>query len=88
MSGALGLIGRVSAATHAALGDAKAASTIATGTMGISLAQVMGWLQGNVGLIGALLGIVLTIVTIKVQWANGRKAELELEILRRKLADE
>ena len=88
MSGALGLIGRLSAATQATLSDAKAASTIATGTMGVSLAQVMGWLQGNVGLIGALLGIVLTAVTIKVQWANGRKAELELEILRRKLADE
>ena len=88
MSGALGLIGRLSTAAQTALGDAKAASTIATWTMGISLAQVMGWLQGNVGFIGALLGIVLTAVTIKVQWANGRKAELELEILRRQLSDE
>ena len=88
MSGALGLIGRLSAATQATLSDTKAASTIATGTMGVSLAQVMGWLQGNVGFIGALLGIVLTAVTIKVQWANGRKAELELEILRRQLDDE
>jgi hypothetical protein len=88
MSGALGLIGRLSAAAQTALSDAKAASTIATGTMGVSLAQVMGWLQGNVGFIGALMGIVLTAVTIKVQWTNGRKAELELEIMRRKLADE
>lgn len=88
MSGIFTLIGRLSAAAQTALGDAKAASTIATGTMGISLAQVMGWLQGNVGFIGALMGIVLTAVTIKVQWTNGRKAELELEIMRRKLADE
>lgn len=88
MSVAINFMAKAAASVQTVMADAKSASTIATVTTGISLAQIMGWLQGNVGLIGALLGIVLTVVTIKVQWANGRKAELELEILRRKLAEE
>lgn len=69
------------------LGDARAAGVVASSSIGMSYASVVGWLNGNVGLIASLLGIVLTLVTIKVQWANGKKAELELEKLRRELAE-
>lgn len=88
MSFPINFMAKAVASAQAAMADAKSASTIATVTTGISLAQIMGWLQGNVGFIGALMGIVLTAVTIKVQWTNGRKAEIELEILRRKLTEE
>ncbi|MGL5293308.1 MAG: hypothetical protein ACRC9V_06025 [Aeromonas sp.] len=79
------MINKIMVSMQMALSDAKTAGVVATGTMGFSLAQIMGWLQANVGLIGAILGIILTAVTIKVQWANGKKAELELELLRRQL---
>jgi len=69
------------------LSDARAAGVVASSSIGISYASVVGWLNGNVGLIASLLGIVLTLVTIKVQWTNGKKAELELERLRRELTE-
>lgn len=81
----MSVISKLIASTQIALSDAKTAGVVATSTMGFSVAQLMGWLQSNIGFIGALMGIVLTAVTIKVQWANGRKAELELELLRRQL---
>lgn len=81
----MSVISKMMVSMQVALSDAKTAGVVATGTMGFSLAQIMGWLQANVGLIGTILGIVLTAVTIKVQWANGRKADLEIEILRRRL---
>lgn len=81
----MSVINKIMVSMQMALSDAKTAGVVATGTMGFSLAQIMGWLQANVGLIGAILGIILTAVTIKVQWANGKKAELELELLRRQL---
>jgi hypothetical protein len=81
----MSVISKMMVSMQVALGDAKTAGVVATGTMGFSVAQLMGWLQANVGFIGAVMGIILTAVTIRVQWANGRKAELELEILRRQL---
>lgn len=79
----VGLLGK----TQVILSDARAAGTIASGSIGVSYANVVGWLNGNVGLIASLLGIVLTLVTIKVQWTNGKKAELELRRLQREMAD-
>lgn len=69
-----------------ALSDARTATTIGAGTAsGFSFAQVMGWLQSNVGFIGAILGIILTIVTIWVQLTKGR---LEIELLKRQLGQD
>ena len=66
---------------NVALSDARTAGVVASSSIGISYANIVGWLNGNVGLIASLLGIVLTLVTIKVQWTNGKKAELELRKL-------
>lgn len=84
---------------QAILSDARASAAIGAGTYGISMAQVMGWIQSNIGFIGTLAGIVLTIATLWVQIINGRrqlagleidaldkkKRELETELLRRQL---
>ena len=64
------------------LSDARAAGVVASGSIGIGIADVMGFLQNNVGFIGSLCGICLTLVTIKVQWTLGKKAELELQRLK------
>ena len=102
MSGMLSLLGRLQAVTHQVLADAKTSTTIATGTLGISFAQVMGWVQANIGFVGTVIGITLTAITAWVQIRTGmnaiiegeinkiekEKAKIELEILRRQLADE
>lgn len=84
----MNVIGKLTASIQTALGDARVAATIGTSTTGLSLAQVMGWLQSNVGFMGAIAGVILTLVTIWVQVLNARKASAELEILRRKLDQE
>ena len=95
----MSVIGKMSMSIQAVLSDARASAAIGAGTYGISMAQVMGWIQSNIGFIGTLAGIVLTIATLWVQIINGRrqlagleidaldkkKRELETEILRRQL---
>lgn len=95
----MSVIGKMSMSIQAVLSDARASAAIGAGTYGISMAQVMGWIQSNIGFIGTLAGIVLTIATLWVQIINGRrqlagleidaldkkKRELETELLRRKL---
>ena len=81
------MINKLMTSTQAILGDARVAATIGTSTTGLSVAQVMGWLQSNIGFMGAIAGVVLTAVTIWVQVLNARKASAELELLRRQLED-
>lgn len=56
------------------LSDARASAAIVAGTTSFSFARDMGWVQANIGFVGTLFGIVLTIVTIWVQVVNGRRA--------------
>lgn len=83
----MSVIGKLSLSVQTTLGDARVAATIGAGTTGLSFAQVMGWLQSNIGFIGAIAGVVLTAVTIWVQVLNARKASAELELLRRQLSE-
>ena len=83
----MSVISKLMASAQTALGDARVAATIGTGTTGLSVAQVMGWLQSNIGFMGAIAGVGLTLVTIWVQVLNARKASAELEILRRQLSE-
>ena len=83
MSVSVGLLAK----TQVVLSDARTAGVVASGSIGIGVADIMGFLQNNVGFVGSICGICLTLVTIKVQWTNGKKAELELERLRRELAE-
>ena len=83
----MSVINKLMTTTQAVLGDARVAATIGTSTTGLSLAQVMGWLQSNIGFMGAIAGVVLTAVTIWVQVLNARKASAELELLKRQLED-
>ena len=83
MSVSVGLLAK----TQVVLSDARAAVVVASGSIGIGLADVMGFLQDNVGFVGSICGICLTLVTIKVQWTNGKKAELELRRLQQELGE-
>ena len=83
----MNLINKLTTTAQAVLGDARVAATIGTSTTGLSVAQVMGWLQSNIGFMGAIAGVGLTLVTIWVQVLNARKASAELELLRRQLED-
>lgn len=82
----MSVIERMSVSIQATLSDARASAAIGAGTYGISMAQVMGWIQSNIGLIGTLAGIMLTIATLWVQIINGRRqlAGLESDALDRK----
>lgn len=84
----MSVISKLLTSAQTTLGDARVAATIGTSTTGLSFAQVMGWLQSNVGFMGAIAGVGLTLVTIWVQVLNARKASAELELLRRKLDQE
>lgn len=82
----MSVIGKMSMSVQAILSDARASAAIGAGTYGISMAQVMGWIQSSIGLIGTLAGIMLTIATLWVQIINGRRqlAGLESDALDRK----
>ena len=84
----MSVIDKLLTSAQTTLGDARVAATIGTSTTGLSVAQVMGWLQSNVGFMGAIAGVVLTAATIWVQVLNARKVSAELELLRRKLDQE
>jgi hypothetical protein len=83
----MSVISKLMVSAQTTLGDARVAATIGASTTGLSFAQVMGWLQSNVGFMGAVAGVVLTAVTIWVQVLNARKASAELELLRRQLSE-
>ena len=83
----MSMINKLMASAQTTLGDARVAATIGTSTTGLSVAQVMGWLQSNIGFMGAVAGVGLTLVTIWVQVLNARKASAELELLKRQLED-
>lgn len=81
----MSVISKLLASAQTTLGDARTAATIGAGTTGMSVAQMMGWLQANIGFIGAVAGVALTLATIWVQVLNARKANAELELLRRQI---
>ena len=81
------MINKLMTSAQMTLGDARVAATIGTSTTGLSVAHVMGWLQSNIGFMGAIAGVGLTLVTIWVQVLNARKASAELELLKRQLED-
>lgn len=83
----MNVISKLMTSAQTTLGDARVAATIGTSTTGLSVAQVMGGLQSNIGFMGAIAGVVLTAVTIWVQVLNARKAGAELELLRRQLEE-
>ena len=83
----MSVIGKLMASAQTTLSDARTAATIGAGTTGMSVAQMMGWLQANIGFIGAVAGVALTLATIWVQVLNARKANAELELLRRQLEE-
>lgn len=83
----MNVISKLMTSAQTTLGDARVASAVVTGNTGFSFAWVMGWVQDNIGYIGTVAGVILTIVTIWAQVVNIRKGNAELELLRRQLED-
>lgn len=67
---------------HTTLADVRAAIAVVIGSTSIGLAELMGWLQSNIGFIGSVCGVLLAIITMWVQLVVGRKALLEYRIMR------
>lgn len=80
----MSVISKLLTSAQTTLGDARTAATIGAGTTGMSVAQMMGWLQANIGFIGAVAGIALTLVTIWVQVSNARRGHAEYAMAREK----
>lgn len=80
----MSVISKLAISIQTALGDARTAGTIAAGTTGLSFAQVMGWLQANIGFIGMLSGVALTMVTIWVQVSSNRRGHAEYALAKEK----
>lgn len=75
-----------------ALQNPKAAHTIAVATVTTGVSTLLDWIPDDVGKLATLLGIVLTTVLIFTHIRRGQceheKAQLEIELLRRKLESE
>lgn len=84
MSVSVGLLAKA----QVVLSDARVAGVVASGSIGIGVADIMGFLQNNIGFVGSICSICLMLVTIKVQWTNGKKAELELRRLQQELGEQ
>ena len=78
-----GLLAGAMAWIHTTLADVRAAMAVVIGSTSIGLAELMGWLQSNIGFIGSACGVLLAIITMWVQLVVGRKALLEYRIMRR-----
>ena len=78
-----GLLAGAMAWIHTTLADVRAAIAVVIGSTSIGLAELMGWLQSNIGFIGSVCGVLLAIITMWVQLVVGRKALLEYRVMRR-----
>lgn len=83
----MSVIGKLMTSAQTTLGDARTASYVIMGNSGWNLAWAYGWVQANIGFIGTIAGVALTVVTIWAQVVNIRKANAELELLRRQLSE-
>lgn len=83
----MSVISKLLTSAQTTLGDARTSSMVLVGNSGWNLAWVYGWIQANIGFIGSVLGVALTVITIWAQVVNVRKANAELELLRRQLEE-
>lgn len=81
MNESAGLLAGAMARMQTTLSDIRAAGAVIVGSTGVGLAELMGWLQSNIGFIGSVCGVALALVTIWAQSIAGRKALLEYRIL-------
>lgn len=56
-------------------------------TGGLSIADLIGAIQGATSFVGVVLGIVSLVVLIRLNHANTRNAELQTELLLKQLAE-
>lgn len=65
----------------------KAAIVVSAGTTGSGVGMILDLIPDGIGKLATLVGVVLSIVLIRVHLANYRKIELEMEITARKEAE-
>jgi hypothetical protein len=61
----------------------KVAGAVATITSGTGAGTVFDWIPTDIGKLATLIGIILSVILIKVHLVNLKKANLELEILKK-----
>jgi len=61
--------------------------TIAGGTIAAGVSTALEYIPEDIGKLTSLVGLILSITLILVQWTNYRRGQLELEIMRRKEAE-
>lgn len=64
--------------------SAKAAWTVVGSTITTSVAALFNIIPDDIGKLGTLIGIVLSIILIRVHIINTRKVKLEIDIMERK----
>lgn len=62
----------------------KVASGAAAMTTGTGIGTFLDWIPNDIGKLATLVGIILSVVLIRVHLTNLKKAQLELQIMRDK----
>ena len=64
--------------------DPKMALAVASGTMGTGTGTIIDLIPDGIGKVATLIGIILSLLLIRVHYANLQKLQLEREIMKRK----
>jgi len=70
-----------------AVSSTKTGATVATATAGTSLGTIFNYIPDDIGKVGVLVGIILSVVICRFHLVNIKKANLEIEIMRRRETD-
>lgn len=65
----------------------KVGQTIAAATTTTGLGTILDWIPDDIGKLATLIGIVLSVVLIRLHWLGVKKQQLELDILKEKEAE-
>ena len=59
----------------------KTAAVISTATTSTGLGTVLEWIPDSIGKLATLIGIILSVILIRVHLASLKKVNLEIEII-------
>lgn len=65
--------------------DPKAGMAVAATTVGAGAFDLLNWIPDDIGKLGVLLGLVLTVVVVRLQLKRSQLTDLEIELARKKL---
>lgn len=65
----------------------KIAAGVSTMTAGTGTGTMLDFIPGDIGKLATLVGIILSVILIRVHLINLKKSKLELEIMKKKEAE-